>query len=48
MKVARNYGYEIPEDIEVIGFTDGLISEFTTPSLTTVAQHGRSMGQKSL
>lgn len=48
MKVARNFGYNIPEDIEVIGFTDGLISEFTTPSLTTVAQHGRTMGQKAL
>ena len=47
MKVARRYGYKIPEDIEVIGFTDGLISEFTTPSLTTVAQHGKTMGRKS-
>ncbi len=47
MKVARKYGYSIPEDIEVIGFTDGLISEFTTPSMTTVAQHGRTMGRKS-
>lgn len=48
MKVARKFGYHIPDDIEVIGFTDGLISEFTYPSLTTVAQHGRSMGQKAL
>jgi len=48
MKVARNFGFHIPDDIEVIGFTDGLISEFTTPSLTTVAQHGRTMGHKSL
>lgn len=47
LKVARKYGYQIPEDIEVIGFTDGLISEFTSPSLTTVAQHGRTMGRKS-
>ena len=48
MKACRKQGYEIPEDIEVIGFTDGLISEFTTPSLTTVAQHGRTMGRKAL
>ncbi len=48
MKVARKFGYNVPDDIEVIGFTDGLISEFTIPSLTTVAQHGRSMGQKAL
>lgn len=48
MKVARKFGHNTPEDIEVIGFTDGVISEFATPSLTTVAQHGRSMGQKAL
>lgn len=48
MKVARKFGYNVPEDIEVIGFTDGVISEFATPSLTTVAQHGRSMGHKAL
>ena len=48
MKVARSFGHKVPEDIEVIGFTDGLISAFSTPSLTTVAQHGRTMGQKAL
>jgi len=48
MRVCRENGLEIPEDIEVIGFTDGLISEFTSPSLTTVAQHGRTMGRKAL
>jgi len=48
MKAALNFGYRVPHDIEVIGFTDGLISEFTTPTLTTVAQHGRTMGHKAL
>lgn len=48
MKACRENGYEVPQQIEVIGFTDGLISKFTTPSLTTIAQHGRSMGRKSL
>jgi LacI family transcriptional regulator len=48
MKVAMKFGYHIPDDIEVIGFTDSLISEFTTPSITSVSQHGRSMGQKAL
>ena len=48
MKVCRKNGYEVPGDIEVIGFTDGLISEFTTPSMTTVAQHGRHIGRKAL
>lgn len=41
MRVAVEFGYHIPDDIEVIGFTDSLISEFTTPSITSVSQHGR-------
>jgi LacI family transcriptional regulator len=48
MKACRRSGFEVPGDVEVIGFTDGLISEFTTPSMTTVAQHGRHMGRKAL
>lgn len=48
MKVARSFGFTIPMDISVIGFTDGLISSFASPSLTTVAQHGRHMGEKAL
>jgi LacI family transcriptional regulator len=48
MRVCRENGRMVPEDIEVIGFTDGVISRFTTPSLTTVAQHGRHMGRKAL
>lgn len=46
-KVALKNGLNIPEDVSIIGFTDGLISEFSTPSLTTVAQHGYTMGQRS-
>ncbi len=48
IKIANKKGFEIPNDIDIIGFTDGLISEFTTPSLTTVAQHGNTMGEKAL
>ena len=47
MKIAQKNGFNVPKDISVIGFTDGLISEFSTPSLTTVAQHGFTMGQQS-
>jgi len=47
MKLAREKGLDIPEDIAVIGFTDGLISEFSTPPLSTVAQHGFTMGEQA-
>jgi len=48
IKIANKKGFIIPDDIDIIGFTDGLISEFTTPALTTVAQHGNTMGEKAL
>lgn len=47
MKVARKLGLKIPEDIQVIGFTDGVLSKHATPSLTTVSQHAQSMGEKA-
>ena len=47
MKIAREKGLHVPKDIAVIGFTDGLISEFSTPSLSTVAQHGFTMGEQA-
>ncbi|MCB0375592.1 MAG: LacI family DNA-binding transcriptional regulator [Sinomicrobium sp.] len=45
MKIARKRGFAIPEDISFIGFTDGILSQYTTPTLTTVAQHGLKMGE---
>lgn len=43
--VAQRLGYTIPNDISVIGFTDGILSKYSTPKLTTVAQHGDKMGE---
>ncbi len=47
MKVARKLGLDIPNDIQVIGFTDGVLSKHSTPSLTTVSQHAQQMGEKA-
>jgi len=47
MKIIKEKGLHIPKDIAVIGFTDGLISEFSTPPLSTVAQHGFTMGEQA-
>lgn len=45
IKAARKLGRKIPDDIQVIGFTDGVLSKHSTPSLTTVRQHGQKMGE---
>ncbi|WP_417290402.1 LacI family DNA-binding transcriptional regulator [Corallibacter sp.] len=47
MKVARRLKKKIPEQLQVIGFTDGVLSKHATPSLTTVSQHAEEMGKKA-
>ncbi len=47
MRHAHNKGLRIPEDIAFIGFTDGILSKLSNPSLTVVAQHGEHMGALS-
>ncbi len=47
LRALRNIGREVPKEVKVIGFTDGVLSRFTTPSLTTVSQHGEQLGQKA-
>ncbi len=45
MKVARKKGLSIPENIQFIGFTDGVLSKHAVPGLTTVSQHGHEIGE---
>lgn len=45
MGVVQKMGLKIPENISVIGFTDGILSKYAEPKLTTVAQHGDKMGE---
>ncbi|MDO6817716.1 LacI family DNA-binding transcriptional regulator [Zobellia sp. 1_MG-2023] len=47
MGAAQKKGLKIPEDVSVIGFTDGLLSRYSSPTLTTVAQHGEKMGERA-
>jgi LacI family transcriptional regulator len=48
IKLAKKHKIKVPRNLSVIGFTDGVISEFSSPSLTTVAQHGFTMGEKAM
>ncbi len=47
IKVIREMGLGIPQDIGVAGFTNEKISSILTPSLTSVEQHGFSMGEEA-
>ena len=45
MGIAQRKGIKIPEEISFVGFTDGMLSRYASPGLTSVAQHGDRMGE---
>lgn len=47
VKTAKKMGINVPEDLAVIAFTDGIISKYSTPTITTVSQNGIKMGNKA-
>ncbi|WP_088323396.1 LacI family DNA-binding transcriptional regulator [Polaribacter tangerinus] len=46
IRIAKEKGLQIPNEISIIGFTDGQISAYASPSITTIAQHGLTMGRQ--
>ncbi|MFN8275450.1 MAG: LacI family DNA-binding transcriptional regulator [Flavobacteriaceae bacterium] len=47
IKAAKKLNIKVPEELAVIGFTDGIISTYSSPSITTVSQNGIKMGNKA-
>ena len=47
IKAALKKEIKIPEDLSVVAFTDGIISKFSTPTITTIGQNGVKMGRKA-
>ena len=47
IKLAHKLNIKVPEQLSVIGFTDGIISKYSTPGITTVSQNGVKMGEKA-
>jgi LacI family transcriptional regulator len=45
MKLGIQNGYKIPQDLQIIGFADGVWSRRMTPSMSTVSQHGPEIGE---
>jgi len=48
INMSLKLGYKIPEDISVIGFTDGLLSRHSYPKLTTISQHAEDLGARAV
>lgn len=48
MNVLRSLGKKIPEDVAVIGFTDGMLAKNYYPPLTTISQNAEAMGKQAV
>jgi DNA-binding LacI/PurR family transcriptional regulator len=44
MQTLQKRGIKIPDQIAIVGFSDGRLSGITDPALTSVDQHGYEMG----
>lgn len=47
IKCAKALQIKVPDELSVIGFTDGIISKYSSPTITTVSQNGVKMGGKA-
>ncbi|PID69895.1 MAG: LacI family transcriptional regulator [Flavobacteriales bacterium] len=47
IQLAKKHRVDIPKDLAIIGFTNGLISRFSSPQLSTVVQYGTKIGEQA-
>lgn len=47
IRALKERGLKVPDDVSVVGFTNGELSRRFIPSLTTISQHGALMGAKA-
>ncbi|WP_035085110.1 LacI family DNA-binding transcriptional regulator [Aquimarina latercula] len=45
LRIVQSKGYKIPDDISIIGFTNGVLPRHVTPAITTISQHGIYLGE---
>jgi LacI family transcriptional regulator len=44
---ARELGIAIPEDLQIICYSNGLLSEYSFPKMTVIDQHAAELGKKT-
>jgi DNA-binding LacI/PurR family transcriptional regulator len=48
MKIIKQNGFCVPDDISIVGFTSGIMSDLTDPPLTSIEQHGYMVGREAV
>lgn len=45
LQLVKSMNYKIPEEMSIICFTNGKLPQHVTPTITTVSQHGKYIGE---
>ena len=48
VNMIKECGFNVPQDVSVVGFTSGVISDITYPTLSSVEQHGYLVGREAV
>ncbi len=48
INTVQSMGLQIPNDVSIIGFTDGILAKCSIPSLTTISQHAKEVGKMAV
>ncbi|NJB38019.1 LacI family DNA-binding transcriptional regulator [Croceivirga sp. JEA036] len=47
LNICKQKKIKVPEELAIVGFTNGKLSKYVSPSLTMVSQHGKYIGETS-
>lgn len=45
LKLIKSMNYNIPQDMSIICFTNGKLPQYVSPTITTISQHGKYIGE---
>ncbi len=47
LNIGRKLGLKVPDDLSIISFSNGVLSKYSRPKLTTINQHGLQLGKSA-
>ncbi len=47
LNISRKLGLKVPADLSIISFSNGVLSKYSRPKLTTINQHGLQLGKSA-
>ena len=45
LKLIKSMNYQIPQEMSIICFTNGKLLQYVSPTITTISQHGKYIGE---